>query len=88
MELGVGVGGEGQGRQATRHNIDAELFRQLPDQRRLGRLPGIDLATGKFPQPGHWFARRAAGEQDTAVGVHERHRRDQHDPGFSCGSCH
>ena len=55
-----------------------------------GVSPVIDLAAGKFPQPGHRLALRALGEQHPAVGVDKDHRgdKDQRRRRLSCGSCH
>ena len=90
MEVGVGVRGEGERREAARRDIDAELLGELADQRRLGRLARMHLAAGKFPEPGERLARRTLGQQHPPVGVDQRDRRDEDDrPGrLSCGSCH
>lgn len=34
----------------THFDLDAELFSNLPRQRRLRRFPGLDLAAGKLPR--------------------------------------
>ena len=89
MEVGVGVGREGERREATRRDVDAEFLGELADQRRLRRFTRVDLAARKLPQPGHGLARRALGEQHPPVGVDQRHRRHEHDGewALSCGSC-
>ena len=49
VEIGIGVRGEGERREAGLLHTNAELFAKLPDERLFGPLAGFDLATGKFP---------------------------------------
>ena len=77
VKIGVGVRGEGEGCQAARRDVDAELLGEFADQRGLGGLAGIEFAAGEFPQAGHRLALRALGQQDAAVGVDQHHRRDE-----------
>ena len=60
-------------------DVDAELLVELADQRRLRRLAGMHLAAGKFPEAGEMLAGRPLGQQHAAVGVDQRHRRDEDD---------
>ena len=88
MEIGIGVRGEGERREAAFVDVDPELLGEFADQRRLRRLAGLHLAAGKFPHPREVLAGRALGEQHAAVRVDQRDRRDQDDrPRISSGSC-
>ena len=58
-------------------HLDAEFLVELADQRGFRRLAGMHLAAGKFPETGQSFPGRPLGEQYPAVGIDERHRRDQ-----------
>jgi len=71
MKFGIGVRGEGERRQTARRDIDPELLAEFADQRRFGRLAGLDLAARKFPQAREMLARGALGEQDPAIGIDE-----------------
>ena len=96
MEIIIGVAGEAQRRETGFGGIDPQLLVKLADQRRLGRLAGLDLAARKFPQAGHLLALRTACQQHPPVGIDQRHRADQHNRAciirrwhrFSCGSRH
>ncbi len=44
-----------------------------------GVSPGIDLAAGEFPEPGHRLAFRTLSQQDAAVGIDQRHGDDEDD---------
>ena len=72
MEVGVGVAGEGQRRQARGVDLDAEFLAQFPDQRVLGPLAGLQLAAGKLPEARELFAFGTLGDQHAIVGVDER----------------
>jgi len=88
MEVGIGIGREGKRGEAARHDINAKLLGELPDQCCLRRFTGVDLTTGKLPQTRHRFTCRPFGEEHPTIGVDQRHRRDEHDGGLSCGSWH
>ena len=71
MKFLIGMGCEGEGRQTAFDRIDAELFAQFADQRPFRRLAGLDLAAGKFPQPGHRFACGTLRDQHTSVDIEQ-----------------
>ena len=52
-------------------DVAAELLTYLPDQRRLRRLPRLDLAAGELPPAGGLGGRRTAARQDPP-GAHDR----------------
>ena len=79
MEVGIVMAGKGQRGQTGCPSVDAQLFFQLADQGQLGRLTGINFAARKLPQAGQRFAGRALGQQNPAIGVNQRNRRDQKD---------
>ena len=56
---------------------DAQLLVQLADEAGLGRLPGLDLAAGKFPQTCKLLARRPLADQHPAIGVDQRRSGDE-----------
>ena len=62
-------------------NLDAQLLLQLTAERRLGRLAGLDLAAGEFPQPTLVLVQRAPGDQHPAIAA-ANHR------GGHCNACH
>src|SRR5204862_3472417 len=51
-------------------------FMELPGERALYRLAGLDLATGKLPVAGVDLAGRALREEEGAVGALNHRRRD------------
>ncbi len=69
--------GEGRGLKRLGPDGDSELLLELARQRRFGPLPGLDLAAGKFPQPGHGPARGPLLKEDSALAVHKRRRHDR-----------
>ena len=72
MKVLIGVAGEGQRRQAGLLHGDADFLMQFADQRLFGALARIELAAGKFPQPGHRLAGRPLRDQDAPVDVDQR----------------
>ena len=51
----IGVAGKAHRRQTGSGGVDVEFLAKLADQCRLRRFAGLDLATGKFPQAGHFL---------------------------------
>lgn len=49
MEIGIGVRGKGERREAGLPDLYAQLFAKLADKRLFGPLSGFDFASGKFP---------------------------------------
>ena len=68
---------EGERSKAALHRVDRQFLMQFPDQGGFGCFPVMDLAAGEFPQAGHALALRPLRQQHTAVGVDQRHGRDQ-----------
>ena len=69
--------GEGKGREAGRGDVDPQFFLQFARERHLGRLAGIDLAAGKFPQSSHGFSRWPLRQEHPAVIVDQGRSSDQ-----------
>ena len=69
MELGIGVAGEGQRREAFLLHGDAELLGEFADQRRFRPLAGLELAARELPEAGKLLALRALGDEDAVVGI-------------------
>ncbi len=86
VEILVGVRGEGEGDDRAARHDDAEFFLELADERRLGRLAGLELAAGKLPQARHRLARRPLRQQHALLRVDQRDADDDHR--LSSGSCH
>ena len=68
-----------QWREAGFPGVDPKLFFEFPDQRRFGRLPGFDFATGKFPQTCHRLAFGALRKQHPPVLVNQGNGGNQYD---------
>ena len=70
------MGDEGERVEIGLGDGDAEFFGKLAHQRGGGRFAGLDLATGKFPQPGKRLARRPLRHEHPAGAIDERCRHD------------
>ena len=56
-------------------DLDAQLLGQFAGEGRGRGLPGLDLASGEFPETALVLVRRALGDEDPALGVAD-HRGD------------
>ena len=65
------MAGEYEGREAGLVDLDAQLLLQLPDQRRLRPLAGLDLAARELPQTRQLLALRPLRDQHAAVRIDE-----------------
>src|SRR5262249_21774203 len=79
VELWISVAGEGKRHEGCPRDLDAKLLQDFADQRRLGLLAGLDLAAGKFPEPGKRASRRAPSDQHFSIPVEQRDGGNEHD---------
>ena len=77
VKILVGMAGECQRREAGNFCLEANFLEHFPDDRFLGRFALLHLAARKFPQAGQRLAFRALRKQHAAVGVDQRHGRNQ-----------
>jgi hypothetical protein len=77
MEIGIGVAGERQRRKARRIYDNSQFLPQLTDQGVLRPLVPLDLAAGKFPQPGHRLADRTLRDQHADIRIDQGASRDE-----------
>ncbi len=63
----VGVGKHAGDPRIRGLDLDPQFLAQLAHQRMVGRLAGLDLATGEFPIAGPDFIGRALGEEEGTV---------------------
>ena len=77
MEAIVTMRGEGEGGKVFFLDRDAEFFPKLADQSRFRGFVRVELAAGKFPEPGQCLAFRALRDQDALVGVDQGAGDDQ-----------
>ena len=74
-----------QQRSGRRH-LDAQFFDQLARQGSGRGLAGLDLATGKFPQPALVLVRRTLGDEDLSLGIADHRGNDMQTTHASCSS--
>ena len=77
VEVVIGVAGEGERGEAALPRADAQFLVEFADQAGLRGFARLDLSAGKLPQAGHRLVRRPLRQQNAAVRVDQRHRRDQ-----------
>jgi hypothetical protein len=73
------VAGEGEWRETGLANCYFQFLSQFPYECLLGPLTVLDLATWKFPQPGHRLALGPLCDEHAAVGVDKRAGGDEDD---------
>ena len=71
------MAGEGERRETSLADGDADFLMQFADQRLLRPFAGLDLAAGKFPQACQRLAFRALRDQYALVGVDQRAGDDE-----------
>ena len=69
--------GKHEGGESGLDHVDIQLLLQFADQGGLGRLAGLELAAGEFPEAGERLALGALGDEHPAVGVDQRTGGDQ-----------
>jgi hypothetical protein len=72
VAIAMCAAGEPRRPQRIDRDHDIQLFGELADQRALGRFALLDLAAGKFPQPGMLLARPALLDEHPARAIAQR----------------
>ncbi len=79
MEIRIGVAREGERREASLLDDDAQFLLELADQRFFGPFARLHLAAGKLPQAGHRLALGPLCQQHAAVGIDKGAGSDKDD---------